>query len=278
MEGDGEWIALTWYLHNACDSNVELAIISRVRRRWRDVASAIVAKMAIDMAGWGEDDDVDDDDNDDGKGFDKMTSSFTSSCFVGESSPFHPRRRRYSCIRTLLITDMARELVEGRRSRTRNPRRRHHERHLTTEDDAGVVVGGCDGGPTTHPTPRPGGGGSSNTDGHFCLAWFAPSGMRTASVPLDDDDDDDSKDERRRRRRRRSGDDNGRGRTSRRGGGKRVNCCTEWRGYRQATEVLIPFGYTEGFVLVSAITDVCFFTSTMMVLIHSSYASTCYII
>lgn len=190
MESDGEKVALTWFLHNACTSNIELATISNVCRCWRKVASQSVADAA--------------------------------------SVPLFSR-----CISRLLITDMARELVA----------RQRHRRH---ECDTTDTTSGVDG--TRNDRNRP----PNNTEGNFCLAWFAPSGMQTASVSLEDDaeDNDSLKTNTRSTTQQRS---NGQGRTSNRG--RSVNCCPEWRGYRHATEVLIPFGYSTDFIVVSATTS-----------------------
>jgi hypothetical protein len=90
----------------------------------------------------------------------------------------------------------------------------------------------------------------SRTDGKFCLAWFAPSGIQITGVS--DDGDDKSYD----------------GfkfnfasvpsqikaqapkELDRQSNNSSVSCCREWRGYRHATEVLVPFGYATSFVRV----------------------------
>lgn len=109
-----------------------------------------------------------------------------------------------STLKTLLVTDMARGLVIRQKG--------------STED--------------------------SNTDGSFCLAWFAPSGIQLTSVHLEDDDDGNNDD-----------DDDGHSNvvsitktTKSNGTGKRVTCCNEWRGYTHASEVLIPLGYATSFI------------------------------
>ena len=81
---------------------------------------------------------------------------------------------------------------------------------------------------------------------NFCLAWFAPSGIQTISVSLDDDDDDEYDVEQDN-----IGSERGRTVSINANSCKRVTCCPEWRGYRHATEVLIPFGYATDFVRVS---------------------------
>ena len=118
---------------------------------------------------------------------------------------------RSSSLRRLLLTDMARELVA----------RRMHDDHgradaTKTRDDAA---------------------------GECCLAWFAPSGIRTASVVLDDEEEDEGPAE--------DGAWLGRRHGRRRARQRTVTCCPEWRGYREAAEVLVPFGYAEAFVAVS---------------------------
>ncbi|KAL7429953.1 hypothetical protein ACHAXM_001941 [Skeletonema potamos] len=114
--------------------------------------------------------------------------------------------RKESTLRTLLVTDMARGLVIRQQG--------------LTED--------------------------YNTDGSFCLAWFAPSGIQLTSVSLEDDDDDNDDDEQ-----------NG-GRSQvvsitkttkpNSSSSRKVTCCNEWRGYTHASEVLIPIGYATSFV------------------------------
>ena len=84
------------------------------------------------------------------------------------------------------------------------------------------------------------------SNNNFCLAWFAPSGIQTISVSLDDDDDDEYDAEQDN-----IGNERGRTVSINANSCKRVTCCPEWRGYRHATEVLIPFGYSTDFVRVS---------------------------
>jgi hypothetical protein len=66
----------------------------------------------------------------------------------------------------------------------------------------------------------------TDTDGSFCLAWFAPSGIQLSSVLLDDDSDESDETK----------------------PNKKVTCCNEWRGYTHATEVMIPIGYATNFI------------------------------
>eukprot|EP00985_Skeletonema_marinoi_P026203 scaffold20114_cov178-Skeletonema_marinoi.AAC.2 len=161
---EGINVALSWFLHNNCTSNVQLATLSNVCRGWRKIATDAVASEALELA------------NDDN---------------VSEQS---------STLRTLLVTDMARGLV----IRQKGP----------AEDN--------------------------NTDGSFCLAWFAPSGIQLTSVSLEDDDDD--------------GNDGGAHvvsitkTTKSNSSSKKVTCCNEWRGYTHASEVLIPMGFATSFV------------------------------
>ena len=121
--------------------------------------------------------------------------------------------------------------------------RQRHRRHERDKTDASEEEGGAQRSDRIHPP-------NYNTEGNFCLAWFAPSGMQVVSVSVKDDTQDDdlfktkttaSATQQRR---------NGRGKTTKKG--RNVNCCPEWRGYRHATEVLIPFGYSEDFIMVSA--------------------------
>ena len=160
---EGINVALSWFLHNNCTSNVQLAAISNVCRDWRKIASDAVASEALELA-----------END--------NSSEQSST-----------------LRALLVTDMARGLVIRQKG--------------LVEDD--------------------------NTDGSFCLAWFAPSGIQLTSVSMEDDDDDN--------------DDDAHvvsitKTTQSNSSSKRVTCCNEWRGYTHASEVLIPLGYATSFV------------------------------
>ena len=66
----------------------------------------------------------------------------------------------------------------------------------------------------------------------FCAAWFAPSGIQSipvSTLPLDD----------------RQNELFSRIMT---GGVRNCHCCFEWRGYREASQVLSPFGYHPNFV------------------------------
>ena len=129
-----------------------------------------------------------------------------------------------SFIRQLMITDMARELVV---------RKQQNEQAKIKGGDANKDLTNK----TSSTTVR------SQKDSNFCLAWFAPSGIQTLSVSLDDDDYDDDAEA--------SG---GRGRkpvSVNAKSSKKVTCCSEWRGYRHANEVLVPFGYSTNFISVS---------------------------
>lgn len=164
---EGINVALSWFLHNNCTSNVQLGAISNVCRDWRKIVTDAVATEALELAN----------NNDD------LSSEQSST------------------LQTLLVTDMARGLVI---------------RQKGSKED-------------------------SNTDGSFCLAWFAPSGIQLTSVSLEDDDDNGN-------------DDDGHNvvsitkATKSNGSGKRVTCCNEWRGYTHASDVLIPMGYATSFI------------------------------
>ena len=175
---DGEKVALTWFLHNACTSNVELAIISSVCLRWREVASLVVASEAVALASAG------------GGGVEEITTTSSSGCSVegdgrdgdvvaSSSAGGGPSLSR-RCIRTLLITDMARELV----ARQRWHQRRHERRDTTTGASEEEEEGGAQRSDRIHPP-------NYDTEGNFCLAWFAPSGMQTVSVSISKDDGED---------------------------------------------------------------------------------------
>ena len=138
-----------------------------------------------------------------------------------------------STLRTLFLTDMARELIV------------RHE-NLTQ---------------------------SSNTNGNFCLAWFAPSGIQITTVSLEDEEDMD--------RNAHNSPEFSFDFTSiggERGEQKRssisvpsVSCCREWRGYRHATEVLAPFGYASSFVRVRSI--LCCVTSATCHMLNKTFVT-----
>jgi len=197
IEGDGEKVALTWFLHNACTSNVELAVVSNVCRSWRDVASVTVASEAVALA-TGE----------------KKTPELAAGEEDNGTKSTEANRtlinHSFSSIRRLLITDMARELVV----------RQHQNNEKQSSKDTA----------TTSATQ------DHNKEGNFCLAWFAPSGIQTISVSLGENDANDAEEDRK----------SGRGRKV--SAGRNVTCCSEWRGYRHATEVLAPFGYSTDFI------------------------------
>lgn len=208
MENDGDVIALTWFLQNVCTSNVELAIVSNVCRRWREVA--VVAVVAVAS-------------NDGRKKVIDAPSSSSSEPTSPLSSSTGNNPQPSSCIRRLLITDMAREAgVAYHQSRQKQGNLRNCKQ-----------LNGCDN--------------AEAEDSNFCLAWFAPSGIQTMAVSTDDetDNDDDDLDKQ-------TQQTNGRG-EKKDNTGNPVVCCPEWRGYRHATEVLFPFGYTTCFIRVRAI-------------------------
>lgn len=186
IEDGGINVAISWFLHNACGSNVELAAISNVCRGWRDVSTRTIASEAAALAAVAD------------SPSDRQLST----------------RRPLSCVRRMLLTEMAREMIA-----------RQHQLKASPSNS------------------NPSNAGSASAGANFCLAWFAPSGIQTLSVPLDDDaaseveDDDDGPRSKRRGRKAKSG--------------RSVTCCPEWRGYRHATEVLTPFGYSTDFIMVS---------------------------
>ena len=221
METDGHKIVVTWFLNHACTSNTELGIISNVCQRWRDIAISSVASEAIAMTQYDEDGDAD-----------NMSVELDS----GEGTPppqSTTKGKPSSLIRQLMITDMARELITRKQyeqskitnsttssSSTQNNNNPHHMMHQQKQN--------------------------TTQGNNFCLAWFAPSGIQTISVSLDDDDDDEYEAEQDN-----IGTERGRTVSINANSCKRVTCCPEWRGYRHATEVLIPFGYATDFVRVS---------------------------
>lgn len=220
-------IALTWFLHNACTSNVELAVVSNVCRRWRVVAaSVVVAVVAANKDG-------------NGNGGGRTTidapslSSEPSLQFISSTISIHPLP--FSCIQRLLITDMARELVVAyRRAKQRKQDKSHN--------NSGQQLTGR--------------GITDADESNFCLAWFAPSGIQTISVSLDDGTDDEincieeknpPEFNERGKHNRDEQQTNGRKKDKT---GNHVICSPEWRGYRHATEVLLPFGYATCFIMV----------------------------
>mmetsp|Transcript_21568 Transcript_21568/g.46912 ORF Transcript_21568/g.46912 Transcript_21568/m.46912 type:complete len:743 (+) Transcript_21568:139-2367(+) len=198
LESDGHKVAITWFLQNACTSNVDLAVASNVCRHWREVASEIVVSEAVALANKGGGDDA----IDTKQGVDNTTLTNPS----------------FSSIRSLLITDMARELVV-----------RQQHQHAQNQSNGDTTT-------TTATSATQNEHLQNNTEGNFCLSWFAPSGIQTVSVPLDDDADALD-----------VGVKNKRGRKVN-VAGRNVTCCSEWRGYRHASEVLVPFGYSTDFV------------------------------
>jgi hypothetical protein len=215
MENDGDVIALTWFLHNACTSNVELAIVSNVCRRWREVA--VVAVVAVAS-------------NDGGKKVIDAPSSSSSEPTSPLSSSTGNSPQPSSCIRRLIVTDMAREVGVSY----------HHSRHKQGNLRNCKQLNGCDT--------------AEAEDSSFCLAWFAPSGIQTMAVSTDNgaDNDDNGNDKEYGDKDNQTHQSNGRGGKSDKMGNN-VVCCPEWRGYRHATEVLFPFDYTTCFIRVCSI-------------------------
>lgn len=188
VEVTAEKLAVTWYLQNACHSNVQLATITNVCRQWRIIALGNVAAEAVALA----------------TGCDDAEGELRGA---GENS-FEPDSAQLanpsaSSVQRLMITDMARELV-------------------------GLQQHDVNGERAERATPN-----NTKSCGSFCLAWFAPSGIQIVPIPIDDEDEDED-----------DGDSDA-------AGTRHVTCCSEWRGYRHATEVLIPFGYSTDFVQVS---------------------------
>ncbi len=228
-------IALTWFLHNACTSNVELAVVSNVCRRWREVAAmAVVAVVAADGNG-----------NVNGGGRIIIDApSLTSAPLLQyqyTSSTMSIRPLPYSCIQRLLITDMARELFVVA----------YRQAKQCKQDKS-----------QTSSKQLMGRGNTNTEEGNFCLAWFAPSGIQTISVSVDDGDDDeiDCIEENNppglnERGKHNLNEQQTNGMKKDKTGGH-VICCPEWRGYRHATEVLLPFGYATCFIKVCDV--ICF--------------------
>ena len=216
-------IALAWYLHNTCTSNVELARITNVCRCWREVAVKAVVSEAILLATTTK--------TITAENF-KFMSSSTLALSIDEVSAHNASSSSSSsssttlflgCIRRLLIVDMAREMMERRHRQCFNE---HHNETDTSSSEK------CD---TKQDIEQ----ANIINDGNFCLAWFAPSGIQTLSVSLESDAKDDKK----------SSATNTKSRRGRKvNRGKSVTCCPEWRGYRHPHEILIPFGYSADFI------------------------------
>ena len=183
---EGINVALSWFLHNNCTSNVQIAILSNVCRGWRQIATDAVASEALELAN-----------NNNNNDMSEQSSISTKSAATEKGG-----RSKDSTLRTLLVTDMARGLVT-------------RQKGLSEDND---------------------------TDGSFCLAWFAPSGIQLTSVSLDDDDDDNDDDDAP------DGVVSITKTTKPNSSNKKVTCCNEWRGYTHASEVLIPIGYATSFV------------------------------
>mmetsp|Transcript_31879 Transcript_31879/g.66144 ORF Transcript_31879/g.66144 Transcript_31879/m.66144 type:complete len:1040 (-) Transcript_31879:1933-5052(-) len=155
-----------------------------------------------------------------------------------------------SPIRRLFLTDMARELL------TRQHHYRHlqklgirdsiirhflnhqqrHNHHLPRHDHQSQQNRQHDQSLPFQDAKKSIGEIMVNIDGNFCLGWFAPSGIQVMSVDVDVEGREEINDGARR---------NG---SCRGGGSESVTCCYEWRGYRHAMEVLVPFGYATEFV------------------------------
>ncbi|KAL3793330.1 hypothetical protein HJC23_003840 [Cyclotella cryptica] len=230
--------AITWILHNDCGSNVDLSTLANVCRSWREVCCSVLVAEATSLTG------IESSYSD----ISLMCSTATPSLSVVNESEVNGRNNLpslalikppVSTLRKLLLCDMARELIVQQANRSSNRKTL-----------------------------------SSSVDGHFCLAWFAPSGIQITAVPLDADDDNDTQnlDEFKFDFARVSdfsalhatkADDtkginiNGnleahrpRKKPTRQSSSssQSVSCCHEWRGYRHAMEVLAPFGYATTFV------------------------------
>jgi len=76
----------------------------------------------------------------------------------------------------------------------------------------------------------------SSSSQHFCAAWYPAEGIQTTTVVLLDDDEEEDL-------RMMMGDSAAP--TAQR---ELVTCAYEWKGYREAFEVLKPFGYEKSFV------------------------------
>jgi len=222
METDGQKIVVTWFLNHVCTSNTELGIISNVCQRWRDITISAVASEAIAMTQYDEDGDAD-----------NMSVELES----GEEGTPPPQsttkgKKPSSLIRQLMITDMARELIT---------RKQYEQSKITNSTTSSSTQNNNNPHHMMHQQKQ-----NTTQGNNFCLAWFAPSGIQTISVSLDDDDDDEYDVEQDN-----IGSERGRTVSINANSCKRVTCCPEWRGYRHATEVLIPFGYATDFVRVS---------------------------
>jgi hypothetical protein len=204
-----------------CASNVELAHLSNVCRHWR----RIVHEALWDAVTGIETDVTDTNDE---------ASAASAPPRQGQQVPPPPP------VASLLLPSMMRQVLRLRR------------------------LGDGDFGGHTGTQGSPNGKMNEDDDETYCLAWFAPEGIRTIrldgekerSSPRHDADSEEQSISRDIRQRPES-------LQPRDGGGERqsstsssstssstssVLLCPEWRGYRDAHEVLRPFGYSDSFV------------------------------
>ncbi len=166
-------------------------------------------------------------------------------------------QKQTSPIRRLLLTDMARELLT-RQHHYRHLQRlgiresiirhimNHHQRyrhHFPRHDHQSQQIHQYNQSSPVQDAKKSIGEMIVNVDGNFCLSWFAPSGIQVMSVDLESDAREDND------------DDAVRHASFGRGECESVACCYEWRGYRHAMEVLVPFGFATEFVRVSVCTS-----------------------
>lgn len=204
--------AIKWILHNECSSNVQLATLANVCKSWRDECCYAAVAEAVSFSGLNVSD--------------TAIRGCIESLAVVKESEVHDKnnlpRRAYhttkSSLRNLLLIDMARELIVRQ----------------------GTLL------------KSQGKSDSGSTDGSFCLAWFAPSGIQITSVSLDGNSQDTETDGLKfnfGRRRSESNEENKRQQPQKKSI-KCVSCCREWRGYRHVSEILAPFGFATSFVQV----------------------------
>jgi hypothetical protein len=209
--------AIRWVVR-FCASNAELARLSNVSRSWRRLVQqvlweAVVAAAAAPPAtGDPRREQAAGEQDAPDRGDDDAEGAERRSCCGAAANPLPPVSR-------LLLPCMMRRALE-----------------------AAVGDGGLDGAAAVGRDDDR----DDDRDGEtYCVAWFAPEGIQTVRLGVGDERADEGgaaapavpAAANRYRPRGRAGSV-----------GKSVVLCPEWRGYRDAAQVLRPFGYADHFV------------------------------
>jgi len=220
-------VSLHWFLQYHCTSNSELASLSNVNRRWRQITLKYLKdsfKAKVEEAfEIGRDADVD-----------KDTSHTCSTRNMNTSTCSYP-----SAILQLLLPDMALEIAK---------------RRLASMNSCSPFV--------------------SQDSSAFCLAWFHPKGIKLRTIDLSENSYDENENSisssagvgvggtvtdlaaslkhlKQATQRLKSGSVSASGSAlkSKQNNNLHLQTVTdEWQGYRNATDVLRPFGYSTAFV------------------------------